>query len=197
MWARNPKGGILKMLNVRARLGAMAGVGAIVAAGMLSPVGANAARQVGDVAVFHTSPANSIVCWVGNACTGATGTYTFNTAGGSCSGIDDTKTGTCAINSSGNFTSIVCGTGSVLPTSVATITENDGDVITVNQLSITFVAGLGVSQGNASETGGGSGKGRGVVQITASSPQAPNAKAQGKGVCTNGFSVEAVAVAAI
>jgi hypothetical protein len=163
---------------------------AFSAAAALSPMGTRAAGANGDALLFHTSPAAAVVCWVGNVCTGATGTYTFNTAGGACTGYDDGKTGGCSVSSKGAFTSIVCGTGTVLPgSSSASITEADGTVVAVSGLKITFVGGLGIIQATATE-GGVSKAADGVVQISPSKLTAPNHSAAGDGVCTPGFTVE-------
>jgi hypothetical protein len=171
-------------------LGASVGFAAVAA---LGPMGTRAAGVSLDALVFHTSPAASIVCWVGNVCAGETGQYTFNTASGACTGFDDGKTGTCSVSSSGAFTSIVCGTGTVLPgSSSATIKESDGDTVSVTSLKITFVAGLGVVQATANEGSGGK-PAVGVVQIAPSQLMAPKPTAAGRGVCTTGFSVESVA----
>jgi hypothetical protein len=161
------------------------------AAAALSPMGARAAVSL-DAIAFHTSPAAAVVCWVGNVCPGATGTYTFNTAGGACTGVDDGAKGTCSVTSSGSFTSIVCGTGSVLASSSATITEQDGTQVVVSPLKITFVAGLGIAQGTANESGK-SASALGVVQISPSKLTLPNKSQTGDGVCTPGFTVESVA----
>lgn len=150
----------------------------------------------GDVLEYHTSPAAAVVCWVGNVCNGATGTYTFQTAAGACTGIDDGKKGTCSITSSGAFTNIVCGTGSVIGSrSSATATESDGDTATLNNLSITFVSGLGVATSTVTESGPGgkTAKGYGVVQISPTHLTPPKPGTAGDGVCTPGFTVESVA----
>lgn len=176
----------------RKRLLMLGASAAFAAAAALSPLGTRAVGVNGDVITFHTSPAAAVVCWVGNSCTGATGTYTFNTAGGACTGVDDGVRGGCSVTSSGAFSSIVCGTGTVLPaSSSASITESDGTVVSVTGMKITFVAGLGVLQATASESGH-TAAADGIVQISPSKATAPSPKQAGDGVCTPGFTVEAV-----
>jgi hypothetical protein len=152
-----------------------------------------------DVLEFHTSPAAAVVCWVQNNCFSSL-TYAFNTNSGACEGVDVNvgvpQAGTCSVVSNGGFTNIVCGTGTVNPaSSSATVTESDGDVVTIDSLQIVFVAGLGVVHGNSSSTDGGSGPAAGVVQIAPTDIQSHLPPSLG-GVCTDGFTVESVAAAA-
>jgi hypothetical protein len=181
-------------MKLRSKLFAVAAAAASITAVGVAPHTVLANSPV-DVLEFHTSPAVAQVCWVMNNC-GSSLTYTFNTNGGACEGVDVNvgvpAVGGCSVTSSGNFTNIVCGTGQVTAGSTATITESDGDVYSAD-IAIIFVAGLGVEHGTATDTtGGGSGPTVGVVQIAPTDIQS-HVPPSVNGTCTDGFTVEAIA----
>jgi len=182
-------------MKIRGKFVALAAAGICTVGLSMGPRAAMAASPV-DVLVFHTSPAQATVCWVQNRC-GSTQLYSFNTNSGACTGVDFNPvpaTGGCAVSSDGSFSNVVCGTGTVNspgtnPVGQTTITESDGDSYSVSFL-LVFVAGVGVLEGTANENGTHSGPAVGVVQIT---PQPLPGVPSLDGVCTTGFTVEAIA----
>jgi hypothetical protein len=93
------------------------------------------------------------------------------------------------LSSSGTYTSIVCGTGTA--TGTATITEGQGSDSYNVSYSITFVAGIGLLLGSATEAGSAeSGPVVGVVQISpAGIGPVPPIPPTGNEDCVTSFSV--------
>jgi hypothetical protein len=171
----------------------------LAAAALAAPTSALAAG--GDVLAFQgtttsltcaTGPVPAVNCptGVGIAVVGGHGTYNFSTSASSaipvtCT-VEDTDRdgdgGACSITSNGTYTNVVCGTG--LASGSATITNNANPSISVSiGYTIVFAAGLGVIEGSAAESDGGSGPVLGVVDIR------PEGTGGTSGVCTTGFSV--------
>ena len=148
----------------------------------------------------HASDGDVDVIWFAGSTTalnpgvqlvGGSGTYSFNTSSfeglpGICGYISTDTTppevaaGSCSVTSSGSYTNIVCGTGSVIGST--TVTEADGGSDTYG-IDITFAAGLGV----VTSTSGGTAVG--VVQLLP-----PLAPPPGPPVCVNQFDVVGAAV---
>ena len=158
-------------------------------------VPAAAVKVDADVANIVTNPVNVTVCWLQFKCGGGN-TYSFTSS--SCTGISNApgeslENGGCSATSNGTFTNVTCGTGTIAGAS-ATITETGGDggSYSTSNMSITFVAGLGVLDTlnmNDPNDGEFNQAAAGIVQITPNSLQAPTGV---KSVCTNGFTVSAV-----
>jgi hypothetical protein len=132
---------------MKTRFKMVAMLGTVLAAGAIAATPLAASASDGDV---------DAAAWVGHTTSltpvllvGGGGTYSFSSD--VCAGASsDVDAGLCTISSSGSYTNIVCGTGTVF-SATATTTESDGASDTVG-IAITFVAGVGVVTGAPSAT---------------------------------------------